>query len=122
MRALEEYDFKVYEISCGGTEEGISVSRSGAWLVIEGAVNIPDPCHSIKVFPELDVATNTLKIHMKASKMKVFCIQCLAKAKFRIKINIFHLRQRVRKKTVRLYVDYYVKGRSAVMHDADIEI
>ncbi len=119
---MREYDFKVYEISCGGTEERVSVTKSGAWLIIEGSVNIPDPCHSIKVFPEIDQANNLLKIHMKASKAKVFCIQCLAKAKFSIKINVFHLRQSFTKKKIRLFIDYYVRGRSVVMFDEDIEI
>ncbi len=122
MFLLKEYEFKVYDIGCGGVREEVRVSRSGAWLIVEGVVNIPDPCHTIKIFPESKVDDKVLLIHLKASKIKVICIQCVAHARFSVKINVFHLRQQFNTNKIRVSMDYYVRGRSAVLYDEEIEI
>ena len=119
---MREYEFRVFDISCGSTKEIINISRSGAWIVIDGAVNIPDPCHGIKIFPEMDMDSKTLRIHVKASKIKVFCIQCLAKARFNIKISALHLKQHFKSSKIKLVIDYYVRGRSAVLYDGELEL
>jgi len=119
---LKEYEFRVYDIGCGGVKEEVRISRSGAWLIIEGAVNIPDPCHTIKIFPESKIDDKVLNIHIKATKAKVICIQCIAHAKFSIRINVFYLRQQFHAQKIRLSMDYYVRGRSAILYNGEVEI
>mgnify|MGYP000344840594 CR=1 FL=1 len=119
---LKEYEFRVFDIGCGGTKEEVSISRSGAWLIIDGAVNIPDPCYTIKMFPEADKDGNRLNIHVKASKVKVFCIQCLARAKFTIRVNVFYLKQTFQTNKIKLFIDYYVRGRTSILYDGDLEL
>ncbi len=119
---MQTYEFRVKEISCGSAKEKIEISRSGAWLVLEGVVNIPDPCHSIKFFSEMDRDNRVLRVSIKASKIKVFCIQCLAKARFVLRFNTFYLKQNLMASRFRLIVNYYVRGRSAVLYNGEIEI
>ncbi|MEX0567771.1 MAG: hypothetical protein Q6363_001240 [Candidatus Njordarchaeota archaeon] len=119
---MQEYNFKILEISCGSAKEAVNVNRTGAWLVVSGVLNVPDPCYTLKFFPEYDKENNVLKINIKAYKFKVFCIKCLAKAKFQMMFNIMHLRNKFESSKIKIQINYYVRGKTAEFINEEIEI